>query len=152
MKPLIYFTQLCRSDTSSRTSNSTMSDKSEKSARELLTELQALFERLNNARRRGDMATAKTLEPQAVSLMRRIGDACPSEPGKQHWYDRAQALQNSNDEEKEHVMLAIAKGLGIILLTPFVLVGGIIGGAVFAAGKGVHDLGSRLAAPKPKDR
>ncbi|CAE6528383.1 unnamed protein product [Rhizoctonia solani] len=141
------------SDNSSRTSSSsTMSDTSEKSARQLLTELQVLFEKLNDARRRGDTATTKTLESQAIILMRRIGDACPSESGKQHWYDRAQALQESNDEDKEHVMLAIAKGLGIIVLTPFVLVGGIIGGAVFAAGKGVHDLGSRLAAPKPKDR
>ncbi|CAE6423951.1 unnamed protein product [Rhizoctonia solani] len=129
-----------------------MSDISEKSARELLTDLQALFERLNNARRRGDTATAKTLESQAIVLMRRIGDACPSESGKQHWYDRAQALQSSSEDEKEHVMLAIAKGLGIILLTPFVLVGGIVGGAVFAAGKGVHDLGTRLTTPKPKDR
>ncbi|GAB1521128.1 hypothetical protein RhiTH_004219 [Rhizoctonia solani] len=129
-----------------------MSDTSEKTARELLTELQALFEKLNDARRRGDTATSRTLEPQAVALMRRIGDACPSESGKQHWYDRAQALQNSSEEEKEHVMLAIAKGLGIILLTPFVLVGGIVGGAVFAAGKGVHDLGSRLTTPKPRDR
>ncbi|KAH7338389.1 hypothetical protein B0J17DRAFT_768512 [Rhizoctonia solani] len=129
-----------------------MSDSSEKSARELLTDLQVLFEKLNNARRRGDTATAKTLESQAIILMRRIGDACPSESGKQHWYDRAQALQNSSEDEKEHVMLAIAKGLGIILLTPFVLVGGIVGGAVFAAGKGVHDLGTRLATPKPKGR
>ncbi|KAF8754713.1 hypothetical protein RHS01_06094 [Rhizoctonia solani] len=117
------------SDSSPRTSNSTMSDTSEKTARELLTELQALFEKLNDARRRGDTATSRTLEPK-----------------------RAQALQNSSEEEKEHVMLAIAKGLGIILLTPFVLVGGIVGGAVFAAGKGVHDLGSRLTTPKPRDR
>ncbi|KAJ1305102.1 hypothetical protein OPQ81_000141 [Rhizoctonia solani] len=138
-----------RSSNSSRSSNSTMSDTSEKSARELLTELQALFEKLNNARRRGDAATARTLESQAIILMRRIGDACPSDSGRQHWYDRAQALQDSSEEEKEHIMLGIAKGLGIILLTPFVLVGGIVGGAVFAAGRGVHGL---LAAPKPKDR
>jgi hypothetical protein len=129
-----------------------MSGPSEKSARQLLLELQGLFEKLNKARQRKDMAAVRSLEPQVIALMIRIGDACPNESGKQHWYERAQALQNSSEEEKEHIMLSIAKGLGIILLTPFVVVGGIIGGAVFAAGKGVQELSSRLTAGKPRDR
>lgn len=129
-----------------------MSVTSEKSARQLLVELQGMFEKLVDARKRNDTATTKVLEPQIVALMIRIGDACPSESGRQHWYDRAQALQSSSEEEKEHIMLSIAKGLGIILLTPFVVVGGIIGGAVFAAGKGVHGLGSRLTSGKTRDR
>lgn len=119
----------------------------EETIRARLLVLQDLMEQREGARARNDQAAVSTLENIIVTTMRRIGDAYPEGETRREWHGRANDFERSDPEEREHILMPLAKGLGILIATPFALAGGIIfaaGAIVYGAGKTVMGLGQLL--------
>lgn len=113
----------------------------EERIRVVLQALQTLFEIRIEARRQGNIEELPHVDRQIPAAMRRIGDAYPDQQARAQWYRDADEFESANPEEREHILMPIAKGLGILIATPFVLAGGIAGGAVFAAGAILYGAG-----------
>ncbi|KAH7332990.1 hypothetical protein B0J17DRAFT_631977 [Rhizoctonia solani] len=113
----------------------------EEQIRVALRSLEALFDQRTEARIQGDQAQVAAIEGQIAPAMRRIGDAYPQQDTRDHWYQQAERLENATPEEKEHILMSIAKGLGLLIAAPLALAFGIVGGAVFAAGSILYGVG-----------
>ncbi|GAB1527075.1 hypothetical protein RhiTH_010250 [Rhizoctonia solani] len=117
----------------------------EEQIRTALRALEALFEERRDARARDDQAELARIEERIVAAMRSVGDAYPEGETRRNWYRQADAFFNANDEEREHILLPIAKGLGILIAAPLALAFGIAGGAIFAAGSILYGAGKVVA-------
>ncbi|CAE7101831.1 unnamed protein product [Rhizoctonia solani] len=106
-----------------------------------LRALEALFEERRAARERNDPAQVAVIEERIAQTMRRVGDAYPNEETRQHWYRQAENLERATPEQREHILMPIAKGLGILIAAPLALAFGIVGGVVFAAGSILYGAG-----------
>jgi hypothetical protein len=114
-----------------------------------LRDLEQMMQQRAEAMNRGDAAAVNALDIRIVALMLRIGDlyASADEERGRHWHDMAGRFQQGGAEEREHILMPLAKGLGIIIATPFVLAGGIIfaaGSILYGAGKAVQGIGNLL--------
>lgn len=119
----------------------------EANVRALLEALQNLMKQCEEARSRNDTTAIHSIEIKIVSTMRSVGDAYPDEESKQEWHEKADAYERGNDEEKEHILMPLAKGLAILIATPFAVAGGAIfaaGAIVYGAGKTVEGVGNVL--------
>ncbi|EUC59864.1 transmembrane protein, putative, partial [Rhizoctonia solani AG-3 Rhs1AP] len=113
----------------------------EEQIRTELQALQTLFDERTDARSRGDTARVARIEARIAQTMRRVGDAYPNEETRQHWYRQAENFEKATPEQREHILMPIAKGLGILIAAPLALAFGIVGGAVFAAGSILYGAG-----------
>ncbi|KAF8603615.1 hypothetical protein BDV93DRAFT_606615 [Ceratobasidium sp. AG-I] len=101
----------------------------------------------DEARSHNDTAAVHSIEIKIAATMRSLGDAYPDEKSKREWREKADAYEQGNDAEKEHIPMPLAKGLGILIATPFAVAGGAIfaaGAIVYGAGKTVEGLGNTL--------
>ncbi|KAH7323404.1 hypothetical protein B0J17DRAFT_683331 [Rhizoctonia solani] len=79
--------------------------------------------------------------------MHKVGDAYPDEESKDAWHAKASQYESSSTEEKENILMPLAKGLGILIATPFAVAGGAIfaaGGILYGAGKTIQGVGNIL--------
>ncbi|KAG8743062.1 hypothetical protein FRC10_000444 [Ceratobasidium sp. 414] len=109
--------------------------------------LQELFQRRADAVAQGNQAEVAAIDIQIVNALRGLGDAEPNAAERERWHNLADNFQAGNAEEKEHILMPIAKGLGIIIAIPFAVAGGVIfaaGSILYGAGKVVQGLGSVL--------
>ncbi|KAG9078270.1 hypothetical protein FRC06_008449 [Ceratobasidium sp. 370] len=109
--------------------------------------LQELFQRRADAVAQGNHAEVAAIDAQIVDAIRGLGDAEPTTEERRRWHNLADSFQAGDNQEKEHILMPIAKGLGIIIATPFVLAGGVIvaaGSILYGAGKVVQGLGNVL--------
>ncbi|KAF8603614.1 hypothetical protein BDV93DRAFT_556312 [Ceratobasidium sp. AG-I] len=119
----------------------------EDNVRALLEALQNLMKQRDEARSHNDTAAVHSIEIKIAATMRSLGDAYPDEESKREWREKADAYEQGNDVEKEHILMPLAKGLGILIATPFAVAGGAIfaaGAIVYGAGKTVEGLGNTL--------
>lgn len=119
----------------------------EENVRNLLNALQSLFQRRSDAQNRGDVGAVKEIDEQIVVTMRSVGDAYPDDESTAAWYAKADQYHSSNAEEKENILMPLAKGLGILIATPFAVAGGAIfaaGGILYGAGKTIQGVGNLL--------
>ncbi|CAE6471889.1 unnamed protein product [Rhizoctonia solani] len=122
-------------------------ESSEENAREQLNALQDLFQKRRDASNVGDEEQVKTIDQQIVSAMRSVGDAYPDQESKDAWHTKASQYESSSAEEKEDILMPLAKGLGILIATPFAVAGGAIfaaGGILYGAGKTIQGVGNIL--------
>ncbi|CAE6441603.1 unnamed protein product [Rhizoctonia solani] len=113
----------------------------EEQMRIALRALQTLFEKRAEARNRHDQAEVARIDSHIAQAMRQVGDTYPNEETREHWYRQARDLENANEEEREHILMPIAKGLGILIAAPLALAFVIVGGAVFTAGSILYGVG-----------
>jgi hypothetical protein len=109
-----------------------------------LQTLQTLLNQRNEAGNQQDQATVRQVERQIPAAMRRIGDAyllSANTETYQNWYRQAEEFERANPEEREHILMPIAKGLGLLIAAPLALAFGIVGGAVFTAGSILYGVG-----------
>ncbi|CCO34938.1 hypothetical protein BN14_09049 [Rhizoctonia solani AG-1 IB] len=119
----------------------------EENAREQLNILQDLFQKRRDAANRGDKAEMAAVDQHIVSAMHNVGNAYPDEESKDAWHSKANQYESSNAEEKENILMPLAKGLGILIATPFAVAGGAIfaaGGILYGAGKTIQGVGNLL--------
>jgi hypothetical protein len=119
----------------------------EEAVRERLTELNVLFDQRADAVRQGDQATVDSIEVKIVVTMRKVGDAYPDNESKSEWYKQAELFESGSSEEKEHILMPLTKGLGILIAAPFAVAGGAIfaaGGILYGAGKTIQGVGNLL--------
>jgi len=112
-----------------------------------LTKLQELLQQRNSALFPSSGLSIGEIDANIVVTMRRIGDAYPDGEERRKWHAKADAYKAGNAEEKEHILMPLAKGLAILIATPFVLAGGVIfaaGAIIYGAGKVVQGLGTLL--------
>ncbi|CAE6422098.1 unnamed protein product [Rhizoctonia solani] len=102
--------------------------------RTALQALQTLFDQRAQAREKGDQAQLDLIEERITLAMRRVGDEYPEGDTRGNWYRQAEAFWNAKGDEKEHVLMPIAKGLGLLIAAPIALAGGIVVGAVATVG------------------
>jgi hypothetical protein len=123
--------------------------------RQRLQELEELLQTRAAAVARGDQTAVNTLDTTIVASMQHVGDAyatnannAPADQERvRQWHDMAGRFQAGGAEEREHILMPLAKGLGILIVTPFALAGGIIfaaGSIIYGAGKVVQGLGNLL--------
>lgn len=128
-------------------SNLNATPSQEENARNLLNSLQDLFQWRRDAQSRGETAAVKAIDEQIVTTMRDVGDAYPDNESKAAWHAKADQYQSSDAEEKENILTPLAKGLGILIATPFAVAGGAIfaaGGILYGAGKTIQGIGNVL--------
>lgn len=113
----------------------------EERIRVVLRALESLFNRRNEARQRNDNEELAQIDRQIPPAMRSIGDAYPDQERRTHWYRKADEYEKANPEEKEHILMPIAKGLGLLIAAPLALAAGIVGGTLFAAGTILYGAG-----------
>ncbi|CAE6360471.1 unnamed protein product [Rhizoctonia solani] len=119
----------------------------EENARHQLNTLQDLFQKRRDAADRGDKAQIAALDQQIVSAMHSVGNAYPDEESKDAWHAKASQYESSTAEERENILMPLAKGLGILIATPFAVAGGAIfaaGGILYGAGKTIQGVGNLL--------
>ena len=119
----------------------------EEAIRVQLIALQRLMEQHGEARVRNDQVSICVIDRKIVAIMRLVGDAYPAGETRNEWYRKADVYEQGDAEEREHILMPLAKGLGIIIATPFALAGGVIfaaGAIVYGVGKTVMGLGSLL--------
>ncbi|CAE6455713.1 unnamed protein product [Rhizoctonia solani] len=124
-----------------------ITESSEENARAQLNVLQDLFQKRRDAADAGDEAQVKALDQQIVSAMHSVGDAYPDEESKNAWHAKASQYESSSVAEKENILMPLAKGLGILIATPFAVAGGAIfaaGGILYGAGKTIQGVGNIL--------
>ncbi|CAE6437460.1 unnamed protein product [Rhizoctonia solani] len=124
-----------------------ITESSEENARAQLNLLQDLFQKRREATNAGDEATVKALDQEIVSAMHSVGDAYPDEESKDAWHTKAKQYDSSSADEKENILMPLAKGLGILIATPFAVAGGAIfaaGGILYGAGKTIQGVGNLL--------
>lgn len=112
-----------------------------------LVALQGLMRQREEARALDDPVAIRAIEKRIVATMRLVGDAYPAGEARNEWHRRADAYERGNAEEREHILMPLAKGLGILIATPFAIVGGVIfaaGAILYGAGKTVMGLGHLL--------
>ncbi|KDN46679.1 hypothetical protein RSAG8_04059, partial [Rhizoctonia solani AG-8 WAC10335] len=120
---------------------------SEENARAQLNALQDLFQKRRDATNLGDEEQVKALDQQIVSAMHSVGDAYPDEESKDAWHTKASQYESSSTEGKVNILMPLAKGLGILIATPFAVAGGAIfaaGGILYGAGKTIQGVGNIL--------
>ncbi|KAJ1300165.1 hypothetical protein OPQ81_011917 [Rhizoctonia solani] len=120
--------------------------------RAALEALQKLFDERARARTRGDQAQVALIEERTAEAMRRVADAYGGEAGG-NWNRQAEILMNANPEERENILMPIAKGLGLLIAAPLALAGvivvgavGAVGGVLYGVGKVLQGLGGLLTA------
>ncbi|KAG8770642.1 hypothetical protein FRC12_004145 [Ceratobasidium sp. 428] len=121
----------------------------EETIRESLRELDRMLHMRTQASTQGDSARVTALDEQIGNAMRSIGQAYPAGENRTYWQNAADGFQAGNAQEKEHILMPIAKGLGIIIATPFALAGGVIfaaGAIVYGVGRVLIGLGDALTA------
>ncbi|KAF8603612.1 hypothetical protein BDV93DRAFT_155774 [Ceratobasidium sp. AG-I] len=119
----------------------------EEAVRVQLIALKILMEQREEARVRGDQVATCVIDNRIVATMRLVGDAYPAGETRIEWYRKADVYERGNTEEKEHILMPLAKGLGILIATPFALAAGVIfaaGAIIYGAGKTVMGLGNLL--------
>ncbi|CEL54205.1 hypothetical protein RSOLAG1IB_11603 [Rhizoctonia solani AG-1 IB] len=113
----------------------------EEKIRIALRALQELFDKRTEARNRRDQDQVALIDGEIAQAMRLVGDVYEDENTREHWYGQARNLENANAEEREHILMPIAKGLGLLIAAPLALAFGIVGGAVFTAGAILYGVG-----------
>lgn len=101
----------------------------------------------DEARSRNDTTTVHSIKTEIIPTMRSVGKAYPDEESKHEWHKKADAYERGNYKEKEHILMPLAKGLGILIATPFALAEGAIfadGAIVYGAGKTAEGVGNIL--------
>ncbi|KAJ7058750.1 hypothetical protein C8F01DRAFT_1147103 [Mycena amicta] len=69
--------------------------------------------------------------------MRDLAAHHPTLEDRTRWAVKADELEKAPDGEKEHILMDIGKGLGLIIALPFILAGGILYGVgLFVKGVG----------------
>ncbi|KAG8697852.1 hypothetical protein FRC11_014808, partial [Ceratobasidium sp. 423] len=116
----------------------------EEQIRTALRALQTLIDQREEARIRGDQAQFAQIEKDIPPAMRGVGDIYHNEKTQEEWYRRAKNFENTGPEEREDMLISIAKGLGLLIAAPLALAFGIVGGVVFTAGSMLYGVG-RLA-------
>ncbi|KAG8697851.1 hypothetical protein FRC11_014807, partial [Ceratobasidium sp. 423] len=109
--------------------------------RAALKSLQTLLDEREEARNRGDKTQVARIEEDIAPAMRRVGDSYHNEETRANWYRQAEDLENANPEQREHILMPIAKGLGILIAAPLALAFGIVGGVIFTAGSILYGAG-----------
>ncbi|KDN44226.1 hypothetical protein RSAG8_05699, partial [Rhizoctonia solani AG-8 WAC10335] len=127
----------------------------EEQIRIALRALETLFDERAEARNRGDQAQIALIEERIALAMRGVGDAYPAGDARANWHRQAEQFRNANGEEREHILMPIAKGLGLLIAAPLALAGvivvgalGAVGAVLYGAGKVVQGLGSLLTGGK----
>ncbi|KAH7332991.1 hypothetical protein B0J17DRAFT_677140 [Rhizoctonia solani] len=113
----------------------------EEQIRSALQALQTLFEERAEARKRGDQAELALVEERITLAMRRVGDEYPEGEIRGGWYSKAEAFFKAKGDEKDHILMPIAKGLGLLIAAPLALAGGIVVGVVATAGTVLYGVG-----------
>ncbi|CAE7221849.1 unnamed protein product [Rhizoctonia solani] len=124
-----------------------ITESSEEDARAQLNALDDLFQKRRDATNTGDHEQVTVLDQQIVSAMRSVGDAYPDEESKDAWHVKAKQYESGTEEEKDNILMPLAKGLGILIATPFAVAGGAIfaaGGILYGAGKTIQGVGNVL--------
>ncbi|GAB1524266.1 hypothetical protein RhiXN_06100 [Rhizoctonia solani] len=124
-----------------------ISESNEEDARQKLNELQDLFQKRRDADSKGDQAQVSALDREIVSAMHNVGNAYPDQESKDAWHAKASQYESSSAEEKENILMPLAKGLGILIAAPFAVAGGAIfaaGGILYGAGKTIQGVGNLL--------
>ena len=113
--------------------------------------LDAVFAERTKAQNRGDHAQVPLIEERIAQAMRHVGDTFPAGDIRRTWYSHAEQFRRANREEMEHILMPIAKGIGLLIVVPLALVGLIVvgvldavGTVLYGAGKVVQGLGSLL--------
>ncbi|KAG8736239.1 hypothetical protein FRC12_017719 [Ceratobasidium sp. 428] len=119
----------------------------EEAIRERLRELDGLLQLREQANAQGNTASVAALDEQISDIMRSISQAYPAGENRTYWQNTHRNFQAGSAQDKEHILMPIAKGLGIIIATPFALAGGVIfaaGAILYGVGKTVLGLGNML--------
>jgi hypothetical protein len=82
--------------------------------------------------------TRKEEEKKLIVGMKRVGDSHPDPKVRMHWEEKAKAFEKGNQKEKDNILEELGRGLLILLLTPFALVGAVL----FGAGAIIYGVGS----------
>ncbi|KAJ6509694.1 hypothetical protein DFH09DRAFT_1183051 [Mycena vulgaris] len=99
--------------------------------------LQKKLRQYNRAKKRGDEETVKRLMRELPGDMRGLGEGHRDPNVCAEWIMKAEDFEKASEEDKENMLLDIGKGLGIIIVSPFLLVGGVLYGVgLFAKGLG----------------
>ncbi|KAF7306214.1 MFS general substrate transporter [Mycena indigotica] len=102
------------------------------------SELEQLVKlKLRQYERERQPSEAKQLQKEIIKLMRQLADTHPEPCERKRWEEQADNLDNATEEEREHILLDIGKGLGLILVLPFLFAGGVLYGVgLFVKGVG----------------
>lgn len=113
----------------------------DENVRAALRALQLLIDRRAEILRQANNDELGRIDRQIPVAMRDVGDAYHDQNTRRHWYQRAEEYERSPPDQREHILMPLARGLGILIATPFLLVGGIVGGTLFAAGSILYGAG-----------
>ncbi|KAF9463982.1 hypothetical protein BDZ94DRAFT_1257311, partial [Collybia nuda] len=92
----------------------------------------------DKAAKKADEKAIETTAANVVTVMRHL-EATHTDPAvKKEWGDKADKFAKAGKKERDTMSNDILKGLGILLITPFALVGV----AIFAAGAILYGAGS----------
>ncbi|KAJ7671847.1 hypothetical protein B0H17DRAFT_1084809 [Mycena rosella] len=125
------------SDKRSISSASDTGTLTEEEWQEMLSKLKKKLRRYEQAKKRGDEETIKRLVREIGQLMSSLADGHSDPEVRAEWTRKANNFEKAPEEAKEHMLLDIGKGLGIIVASPFLVAGGILYGVgLFAQGVG----------------
>ncbi|KAG8712970.1 hypothetical protein FRC08_013844 [Ceratobasidium sp. 394] len=109
--------------------------------------LQDLLQQRANAVAQENHTGVASIDAQIVDAIRGLGDVEPTTEERQRWHNLAVNFQAGDAQARENILMPIAKGLGIIIVTPFILAGGVIvaaGSILYGVGKVVQGVGNVL--------
>ncbi|KAJ7649574.1 hypothetical protein DFH06DRAFT_555452 [Mycena polygramma] len=104
-----------------------------------LADLKKEFKKYDRAKKRGDEAKVKRLEGGIWAATRALAEGAKDPKIRAEWEKKADNFKTAADGEKENVLMDIAKGLGLIVASPFILAGGVLYGVGLVT-KGLGDL------------
>ncbi|KAJ6531673.1 hypothetical protein DFH09DRAFT_1326430 [Mycena vulgaris] len=95
--------------------------------------LQKKLRQYNRAKKRGHEETVKRRMREIPGL----GEGHSDPEVHAEWIRKAEAFETASEEDKQNMLLDIGKGLGIIIVSPFLLAGGVLYGVgLFIIGLG----------------
>ncbi|KAJ7139122.1 hypothetical protein C8R44DRAFT_727231 [Mycena epipterygia] len=112
---------------------------------EVLSQLKRKLRKLKKYKEQGrHEAAIKRLLREIEGLMRKLAQNHPDPKVRAEWTRKADEFNKASEREKENMLLDIGKGLGIIIVSPFLLPGGVL----YGVGLFTKGLGNLLTAGK----
>ncbi|KAG9086512.1 hypothetical protein FRC07_013066, partial [Ceratobasidium sp. 392] len=119
----------------------------EEDIRERLRKLESLLQPRADASARGDTVELAATDEQIACAIQPISQACPEGENRTYWQNTLQKPPTRNAQDKENILMPLAKGLGILFAAPLALAGGAIfasGAILYGVGKVLEGLGNLL--------
>ncbi|KAJ7474260.1 hypothetical protein FB451DRAFT_1248445 [Mycena latifolia] len=121
----------------SSTSDSDTATLTEEEWQENLSKLQKKLRKYNRAKKRGDEEAIKRLMREIGQDMRSLAESHADPKVRAEWKEKADEFDRAPEGEQENMLMDIGKGLGIIIISPFLLAGGVLYGVgLFTKGLG----------------